>query len=201
LDEGSIGELLDTISGALERDLKVCIGGSLANANTPNGVKEQVRRVILVGASNLKKAGFFFSRFGLEVTDLCVPGWVISPVNVTEMASQLGNLNIGPSDAVVIDLFGNSVYRFIDYDGTISRPYKQGGTYHMAGKVTVCEDEIFRNLVDLAQPVLEATAGHLVVVMPPPPGTCSTGVAACPTTVKMLMMWGMLRNCWVMCCT
>jgi hypothetical protein len=66
-------------------------------------------------------------KFGVEIIDLCVSGWVINPSNVAEIKQRLEQIGVGSGTAVVTDLFGNSVFRFEDFDGSISKPTKVGG--------------------------------------------------------------------------
>jgi len=75
----------------------------------------------------LKQVATHLRKFGVEIIDLCVSGWVINPSNVAEIKQKLEQIGVGSGTAVVTDLFGNSVFRFEDFDGSISKPIKVGG--------------------------------------------------------------------------
>jgi len=127
MDEGIICELLSSIANVLKEELKISIGVSLGNALRSGGAQENIERVVLIGASNLKQVANHLKGLGLEVIDLCVPGWVISPSNVEDLIRKLEVLGVRAGTAVVSDLFGNSVFRFKEFDGTVSKPLKGGG--------------------------------------------------------------------------
>jgi hypothetical protein len=75
-----------------------------------------------------------------------------------------------PCDAVVIlDLFGNSVYRWHQEDGTMALPVKSRNGYHLPGPVGVCEDVTFKKLIETSLPLFEHFSKHRKVVIPPLP--------------------------------
>jgi hypothetical protein len=49
------------------------------------GAKLYGRRVVLVGASNLRSSASHFGSAGFDVQDLTVPGWVASPENIEKL--------------------------------------------------------------------------------------------------------------------
>jgi len=83
--------------------------------------------VVLVGASNLKKTVAALEAEGLEVIDLCTPGWVVNPANVEKLVSVLKSSNHCHNSAFVFDLFGNSSFRAALFDGSTIMPVKLGG--------------------------------------------------------------------------
>jgi len=129
VDQGTSVELLHTVGKVLDRDFKIPVGtGSKpASARTADSVQEHVKRVVLVGASNLKRAVASLEAEGLEVIDLCTPGWVVSPANVDKLVSLLKNSNHCQNTAFVFDLFGNSSFRAALFDGSTIMPVKLGG--------------------------------------------------------------------------
>jgi hypothetical protein len=167
MDQEQIGELLAAISNTLEKDFGVDIRKTPANVASSDG--SRVQKVVLVGASILKRAAGHITADGLEVIDLCVPGWTLTPESVVEMAGKIQLLNTQEQVVFVLDLFGNSIYRYIDFDGTVSRPYKREGHYHMPGEVTVVSEEVQRRLIEMATPILDAIAGKHCIVMAPAP--------------------------------
>jgi len=129
LDQGTTAELLRTVSTVLDRDFKIPVGTGLksASARTADSVQEHIKRVVLVGASNLKKAVAALEAEGLEVIDLCTPGWVVNPANVEKLVSVLKSSNHCHNSAFVFDLFGNSSFRAALFDGSTIMPVKLGG--------------------------------------------------------------------------
>ncbi len=64
--------------------------------------------------------------------DLTVPGWIASPENIAALAEQLEKEYCGENEILVLDLYGNLSYRFQQFDGTLSLPYKPNGRYNLA---------------------------------------------------------------------
>ena len=81
IDKGTEFELLGALAETLGRDFQISagIGGNSGNATVQQGAKENIKRYILVGASNLNKVSAHLEQMGLEVTNLCVPGWQATP--------------------------------------------------------------------------------------------------------------------------
>jgi hypothetical protein len=62
---------------------------------------------------------------------------------------------------MVFDLFGNSSFRFAQFDGLLSMPYKSTGRYHMAGKIVACPLPVFRRILEsFATPLSKARAAN-----------------------------------------
>jgi len=95
MDQGTICELLSSIASVLKEELKISIGVNLVNAERSGGAQENIARVVLLGASNLKQVASHLKGLGLEVIDLCVPGWVITPSNVNEVKDRLEMVGVG----------------------------------------------------------------------------------------------------------
>ena len=186
MEQEQIGELLGSISTTLEKDFGIDIRTDPANVTVPEGT--QVQKVVLVGASILKKTTGYMRAEGVEVVDMCVPGWSLTPENVAELTGRLRQLD-NPSPVVyVLDLFGNSIFRFIDFDGTVSRPYKRDGHYHMPGEVTVVGEEVQHKLIQMAAPIWETVAGKHCIIMAPTPRylfhKCCGNTAHCTNVEK-----------------
>jgi len=172
MDKGSIRGLLDSVTTVLGRDFNVDvrIGTSGAeNATEDNAVKEPISKLVLVGASNLKRAAASLSSEGFEVINLSIPGWVVSPTNVSDLCAQIKQLAADSGTAFVFDLFGNSVTRYERFDGSTALPNKEHGGYHLPGEVQVCTDEIFKKLVETVLPLIDCVPGHFKVIFPPQP--------------------------------
>jgi len=129
IDQGSSSELLHTVSKVLGRDFKIPVGTGItpASARTADSVQEHVKRVVLVGASNLKKVVKSLEAEGLEVVDLCTPGWTVTPSNAEKLVNILKNGNPCHNTVYVFDLYGNSSFRATLFDGSTTMPVKLGG--------------------------------------------------------------------------
>jgi len=171
IDKGSVDELLYAIATTLDRDFRISvgIGGNSGNANESASVQEKINRLVLVGASNLHRVTGHLRQLGWEVEDLCVPGWVATPANVEAMLEKLAQQGLDGKTAIIFDVFGNSTFRFENYDGSIFMPIKIGGGYHLAGDVTVCSDTIFAKQIDTVLPLLNTAPESLRIIIPPQP--------------------------------
>ena len=112
IDLGNTCYLLNSIATVLKEELKISKGVNLGNVERSGWVQEKITRVVLIGASNLNQVAVHMRNFGVEVIDLCVPGWVINPSNVEEIKQRLEHIGAGRGTAVITDLFGNSVFKF-----------------------------------------------------------------------------------------
>jgi hypothetical protein len=92
MDQGNISELLGSIASFLVKNMKIDIGGIPANVCGGDGPNEPILGIILVGASNLKRVAFFLEAAGFKVLDLCEPGWVANPENVSAVRARLVEL-------------------------------------------------------------------------------------------------------------
>jgi hypothetical protein len=180
IDKGTIDELLNAIATTLDSDFRITIGigSNSANANEPASVQERVKKLVLVGASNLHRVTGHLQKLGWDVVDLCVPGWMATPAKVEEMAERLKSLDLDGETAIVFDIFGNTTFRFENYDGSIFMPIKIGGGYHLAGDVTVCSDTIFNKQIETVLPLLSVTGESLRIVVPPQPRYLYSGCCA-----------------------
>ena len=129
IDKGQQSELLNAIAESLDADfhIRVGIGGNPVNASEGSGVKEPITRLILVGASNLHRIAKQLTDAGIEVVNLCTPGWIATPNNVATMTEKLSEIPISDGTAIIFDVFGNSTYRYVSYDGSVFLPVRAGG--------------------------------------------------------------------------
>jgi hypothetical protein len=180
LDKGQQSVLLDLLAVSLERDFHIppCIGSIPENALQGSQVKEPFKKIILVGASILKKTCVFLETLGFETVDLCGPGWIATPAAVAELRAKLESINISSDTAVVFDVFGNSTTRVELYDGSTSLPVKIGNGFHLPGTVQVCTDNIFEKIIETVMPLFLAVKDNMRIIVPPQPryvfsGCCS----------------------------
>jgi hypothetical protein len=102
----------------------------------------------------------------------------VSIKNIEEMHSKLAEVKCSDTDTIVFDLFGNTTYRFEQFDGTLSMPYRVNGRYHLAGNIVTCEAKNFTKTMETASKLFLAKKNMNVVVVPPLPryifvGCCS----------------------------
>ena len=171
LDQGSVGEVLAAMSEVLNRDFNIPVGtgSNPASALQAPDIQENVKRIVLVGASNLGRVAEALGGEGFEIVDLCSPGWMITPEGVRELVDRIRTMRPGSNTAIVLDLFGNSSFRATLFDGSTSLPIKGRGGHHLPGDVGVCGDEIFSKLVETCLPIFEATKDNPCLIIPPQP--------------------------------
>jgi hypothetical protein len=66
-------------------------------------------------------------------------------------------------------LFGNSSYRFEQFDGSLSMPYSSNSRYHMAGKIVACPVPVFKRILENSAKLLAKSGAANCVVIPPLP--------------------------------
>jgi hypothetical protein len=186
LNKVQSGELLDLLASSLNKDfhIPVSVGVITENAIQSATVKEPITKLVLIGASNLKKVTGHLTSLGMEVVDLCHPGWMATPTTVADLCHKLRLIPTTGNTAFVFDLFGNSVTRYELYDGTTSLPVKFSGGHHLLGDIVSCTDKVFEKLFEIVAPVLESVPGCLRILLPPSRGTSLVDVAVTLPTVQ-----------------
>jgi hypothetical protein len=187
-DQGFQRELLGSLADSLFRDFDISVGAGDISTNAASqtaGAQEShsVKKIILVGASNLRRVSVHLTNLGYEVLDLSVPGWKAMPSNVEAVASKLSEVVASgiTECAVILDLFGNLSYRYELFDGSTSLPIHMDHGYHLPGEVTVCTDTVFEKLVHTVVPILDAVPGFLRVLIPPQPRYLFSKCCTSPT--------------------
>jgi lysophospholipase L1-like esterase len=155
----------------VDRDFSVPVRAREPSVSTVigGGVQENVKWLVLVGASNLRAVAGHLQAEGFELINLTEPGWVISPENVADLLTKLKNLPKCNNTAYVFDVFGNSCTRVSLFDGTTSLPTRRADGYHLIGKIMVCSEAIFGRLLDAVLPLIEAAGEVPVIILPPQP--------------------------------
>jgi hypothetical protein len=148
----------------------------------------RAQKVILLGASNLGHCADHLRKLGISVIDLTKPGWIATPDNVSSLLEKLNNIPCYDGDRLVLDLYGNLSYRFEQFDGTLSLPYKSDGRYHLAGNVVTCPIPVFKKIVESTSPLYTTKSQCSIVVVPPLPrflhGGCCNLAGHCPNVTK-----------------
>ena len=158
----------------LNKDLHMGISLEIDHLTSPcllidEGTKDTCKELVVIGASHMYKTGFGLNSNGYVVHDVTVPGWVASPHNVEKIRHKIEVENFRPDIPCVMDLFSNSVYRFVDYDGSLSMPQKTQSGYHMNGEVTLCDNQSIVRTLDNLKPLLDHFATNPKIIVPPQP--------------------------------
>jgi hypothetical protein len=123
---------------------------------------------VCIGSSIVKQLIPFLQAQGYRITDLSRPGWLATDENIKTLIETMSSLNIEPGIGIVLDLFGNCSFRYENFDGTQSLPFKEGGKFHMAGPVVTCNDDIFRRITRSLAPILLSAQKEIKIFIPPP---------------------------------
>jgi hypothetical protein len=119
-------------------------------------------KVILLGASNLGRCAARLRALGNTVIDLTQPGWIASKA------------------ILVYDLYGNSTFRFEQFDGSLSMPFNSSGKYHMAGNIVVSPLQVFRKIFENTSALLVRHKTARSIIIPPLPRYLFTGCCMKP---------------------
>jgi hypothetical protein len=171
MDRKVTTELVRILIKCIQSDFSIATGSevTLPRAAAIASDPQDVRHLICIGSSITKQLIPFLQAQGYKITDLSRPGWLATESNINALIETMTSLQIEPGFGIVFDLFGNCSYRYENFDGTQSLPFKEGGKYHMAGPVTVCSDDIFKRIVRTLAPVLLSAQPAIKVLIPPLP--------------------------------
>jgi hypothetical protein len=175
--EGLIRILIDNLNRDFDTNLNPDIIVAKSWAGELKTSAEQIldtaaeteKHIVLIGSSNIRRLAPFIKSAGFSVTDLSQPSWLATPDNVEFLATKLNTLGLPPDTAIILELFGNSTFRFRQFDGTMALPYKAGNIYHMGGDIGVCEDDAFKKLCGSISGILEACKDSIKILVPPLP--------------------------------
>jgi hypothetical protein len=167
-------------------------------------VDDHVQNVVLLGASNLGRCASRLRKQGKQVINLTQPGRLASKENVESLSEKLKKMDCNEQSTLVFDLFGNSSFRFEQFDGSLSMPFKQSGTHHLAGKIVTCPHPVYKRILEGTADLLTMHKTAKVVIVPPLPrylfrGCChqkdhSTNVSEPGHSSKLLSDIISLRN-------
>jgi hypothetical protein len=149
--EGLLRVLLESLNRDFNTNLnpEVIIANSWAFEPEENDSQQDMEaaqpknHVVLIGASNMWRIIPFLKQAGYSVTDLTQPSWLATPDNIDYLIASLNTICPGKETTVVLELFGNSTFRYRQFDGTMALPFKSNNGYHMEGAGGVCDDETF----------------------------------------------------------
>jgi hypothetical protein len=167
----AVDEMLLVLITTLNRDFLADIIPCSAPRAPDQGQhhKETAETLVCIGSSNLQRAIPYFTNLGYTVIDMTQKGWIISQNNVGTLLDRLRAADLPSGLTVVFELFGNSTYRWVQEDGTLALPLKTGSGYHLPGRITVCDDKVFKGLVESVLPLFHFFKESGKVVVPPLP--------------------------------
>jgi len=122
------------------------VPAELEGADTVNTEKT----LILLGGSHCRRLADSFHNLGYTVIDKSIPGWQPTESNIVQLHETITSLGNIKGATVVCDFVSNITYRFEQMDGQLLLPIKLGGKYHLLGKVTTINKELFIDLLYIA---------------------------------------------------
>ena len=131
--------------------------------------KDPPSGLAVVGASHMSRCIPIFSLQKGTVFNLTKPGWIATPANVAKVMDDITQANLPVSTPVILDLLSNSVFRFVDFDGSLLLPKKTQTGYHMPGDITLCDNRSIERLIDNVMPIFEMVSDSPKIVIPPQP--------------------------------
>jgi hypothetical protein len=180
LDSSSTVSVVTSLLGALSRDFSVKYNAEVITSRYLAGIRDNGvaavgselklgKHVVVIGASNMRRLVPVLTASGFTVTDLSRSSWLATEENISSLISSMTSVHLDPGFSVILELFSNSTFRFLQFDGSLSLPFKDGAGYHMGGDVTVCDDGTFLKLLDALKPVLISSQSAVKIIVPPLP--------------------------------
>jgi hypothetical protein len=165
-------ELLGNLLSCIYENFRACDRPEnyLERADVGQHISENknTKKVLVVGASNMKHCAKSLEDYGVSTDQVTIPGWICSPENVSKMLAELETKSLD-AGAFVFDLLSNSTLRFEQFDGTMSLPFKSNGKFHYGGKVLLVSNDVFKKLVVSIMPILRTKGDKPCVILPPLP--------------------------------
>jgi hypothetical protein len=174
LDRKASDELIRVFVENLKKNFSVPANPEnfLARDNTANvdaKDPEPPQTYIVIGSSIMGKVAGHLRSLGLNVIDLSIPGWVATSENVEGLVARLSALKNVENFAIVLDLHSNSTFRFLQFDGTLALPVKEGKKYHYPGELRTVTDDIYKKITAGLQTVLLSAQKNIKILIPPLP--------------------------------
>ena len=120
------------------------------------------------------------------MVDLCIGGWRLSKDSAAELAHDLtGVLEDADegSHTVVLHLFDNSIFKG-EVDGELTDPFKIGRKFHIRGKLQVTTHADFKQLFEMALPIIRSCSGYNVILLGPLPRFLLNKCCSDPTHIS-----------------
>jgi hypothetical protein len=163
-------ELLRVLLANLSTDFATNFEGPTLEepAGEQGTMENQKDKILLIGASHCKRLFKVLCERGFECIDLTVPGWTPSVQNVEQIVKKLAEMDLAKGYTTVMDILSNTTFRFEQYDGTLSLPFKANGGHHMGGIVRVCGRDVLINTIMSTKDIFGKLPGAKVVLPPLP---------------------------------
>jgi hypothetical protein len=126
-------EMVKILLSTLQKDFLIASGPEVI-LQRPNNMLEDMKpnkTVVCIGSSILQQQIPLLKGAGYTVVDLTRPGWIATDKNINTLIKNMSELTLEPGFSVILDLFGNSSYRYTQFDGTLALPYKEGENFIM----------------------------------------------------------------------
>jgi hypothetical protein len=184
MDRKATAELIRTLIETLNRDFSANLNPDIIIANSWAGTGKSdtadpdvdsemetgtSNHLVVVGSSNMKRLIPIFIAAGYTVSDLTCPSWLATSDNIELVLSQIESLALEPGYTIVMEMFGNSTFRYHQFDGTMALPYRSQKGYHMPGKIGVCEKESFTKTVVSVKDIINVNGPGVRIIIPPLP--------------------------------
>jgi len=156
------------LSSAITSVRAIETGGSIPSQDAPC---PPPTKVVVFGASHMKRLIPFLVSKGLSVADHTKSCWMASTKNNAELAASLSGLNSAADTFFVLDLFGNSTTRYRTPDDSTSPATNMGRGvgWHMLGNIAWASDRELNDQLDSLKPVFSSIKDANKIVLPPIP--------------------------------
>jgi hypothetical protein len=124
-------ELLRALRIVLDRDFGIPFGpgeSPVRATNRTEGSKE-ITHIVLVGASHMRRVSVHLRGQGYTVTEIRIQGTIPSEHALDNLIENLKGLKMGEGMAVILDILGNTVFRFEQADGGLALPIMLAGRF------------------------------------------------------------------------
>jgi len=131
-------------------------------------------RMIVVGASHMRRVAAHLAAAGCSTWDLSVPGWTPGVQNIETVTNRLKKIQPSKKDTVALDLLSNSVFMGTDDLGLPTRPVRsEDGSYHIVGDLQAAPVSAIRKVVSDCNPIIDMCKdANIVFVLPYPRYVC-----------------------------
>ena len=127
--------------------------------------------IIVGGGSHAGRIAEALNSTYPEVVDLSVRGWRLSSSTASDLADDIAGIleDVAVEDCtIILQIYDNAIYKAVNGE-TWSDPVKQGGKYHVPGKLDIVGEAEVKSLFEAAMPILRTTRGANVILVGPLP--------------------------------
>jgi len=109
---------------------------------------------------------------GHDIRDLTNGSWYLSKENAKDMAEDLSSALEScdrEKTVVVLQLYDKAVHVGQDEEGNVTKPFKQGKSFHIKGKHAIIGKETMKDVFHTSTPIIKAAGKIPVILMTPLP--------------------------------